>query len=216
MLKVTKPFNELLCILLFSSVSAFSVLGQETPDNQSSLISSETEIDYTELEESLQRKQWLRANEITSNLLLQSADREEQGWIAIIQPKPPEDELVNSLKITTPIKCEDLRIIDDLWKKHSEGKFGFTVQLDVFLETDNVPGRLVDTEAYDKFGDSIGWRNQDGWIQFKYNLNFSSEAPRGHLPNPRPEYQITGGRMNYIALTQTMQDCGMQPVVVSR
>ena len=33
MLKVTKPFNQLLCILVFSGVCAFSVLGQETPDN---------------------------------------------------------------------------------------------------------------------------------------------------------------------------------------
>lgn len=212
MLKVTKPFNELLCILLFSSVSAFSVLGQETPDNQSSLISSKTGIDYTPLEESLQQQQWLRANEITSNLMLQAAKREEQGWIAIGPPANQE----NSLEITIPIECEDLRIIDDLWRKHSQEKFGFTVQLGIFLDTDNVPGRLVDTEAYDKFGEEIGWRNEDGWIQFKYNLNFSLEAPDGHLPNPRPEYQITGGRMNYIALTQTMVKCGMQPVVVSR
>ena len=194
MLKVTKPFNQLLCILVFSGVCAFSVLGQETPDNQSSLISSEG-IDYTPLQEDLQRQQWLRANETTSNLILQSVGRQQQGWMT-------QDDVKK-------FSCEDLKIIDNLWKEYSQGRFGFTVQFPIFVETGNRPGRLVDTEAYDNFGTRIGWRKDGQWVQFKYNLDFSLEAPVGHLPNPRPAYQITGGRLNYTALTQRMVDCGL-------
>lgn len=195
MLNLTKPFNQLVWTLVFSGVSALSVLGQETPDNPSSLLSPETGVDYTPLQENLQRQQWLQANETTTTLMLQSANREQQGWI-------PQDEVKS-------IACWDLRTIDNLWKQYSGGRFGFTVQFPIFVETGNRPGRLVDTEAYDNFGTRIGWRKDGQWIQFKYSLDYSLDAPVGHLPNPRPEYQITGGRLNYTALTQRMVECGL-------
>ncbi|MDJ0728380.1 MAG: GUN4 domain-containing protein [Crocosphaera sp.] len=195
MLNITKRFNQLLWTLLFSGVSALSVLGQETPNNESSLLSPETGIDYTPLQEDLQRQRWLEANETTTTLMLKSVDRQQQGWI------PQED--------VQRIACWDLRTIDDLWRQYSGGRFGFTVQFPIFVETGNRPGRLVDTEAYDNFGTRIGWREDEQWIQFKYSLDYSLDAPVGHLPNPRPEYQITGGRLNYTALTQRMVDCGL-------
>lgn len=195
MLKVTKRCHQLLWTLVFSGVSTLSVLGQETPNNPSSLLSPETGVDYTALQQDLQQEQWLEANETTISLMLQSVGRLQQGWI-------PQEEVKQ-------MACWDLKIIDDLWKQYSGGRFGFTVQFPIFVETGNRPGRLVDTEAYDNFGARIGWRDQDGWIQFKYSLDYSLDAPMGHLPNPRPEYQITGGRLNYTALTQRMVDCGL-------
>ena len=195
MLKVTKPFNQLLWILVFTGVSALSVLGKETPNNQSSLLSTETGIDYTPLQESLQRQRWMQANETTTNLMLQAVNRQEQGWI-------PQQEVKK-------FACWDLKTIDALWKEYSRGKFGFTVQFPIFVETGNRPGRLVDTEAYDNFGTRIGWRKDGQWVQFKFNLDYSLDAPMGHLPNPRQEYQITGGRLNYTALTQRMVECGL-------
>lgn len=195
MLKITKPFNQLLWILVFTGVSALSVLGQETSNNQSSLLSPETGIDYTPLQEYLQRQRWMQANETTTNLMLQAVNRQEQGWI-------PQEEVKT-------FACWDLKTIDALWKEHSQGKFGFTVQFPIFVETGNRPGRLVDTEAYDNFGTRIGWRKDGQWVQFKLNLDYSLDAPMGHLPNPRQEYQITGGRLNYTALTQRMVECGL-------
>ena len=195
MLKVTKRCHQLLWTLVFSGVSTLSVLGQETPNNPSSLLSPETGVDYTPLQQDLQQEQWLQANETTISLMLQSVGRLEQGWI-------PQQEVKQ-------MACWDLKIIDDLWKQYSGGRFGFTVQFPIFVETGNRPGRLVDTEAYDNFGTRIGWRDENGWIQFKYSLDYSLDAPMGHLPNPRPEYQITGGRLNYTALTQRMVDCGL-------
>ncbi len=194
-MKITMPSNQLLWTLAFSWVSMFSVLAQETPNNSPSLSSPETGLDYTPLENKLQQKKWLEANETTISLMLQAVDRDRQGWI------PRED--MGSLP------CWDLKTIDELWKQYSNGKFGFTVQFPIFIETGNRPGRLVDSDAYDNFGSKVGWREDGQWVSFKHNLNYTLDAPVGHLPNPRPEYQITGGRLNYTALTQRMVDCGL-------
>ena len=133
MLNITKPFNKLVWTFLFSTVSAFSGLAQETPNNPSSLLSPETGVDYTPLQEDLQQQRWLQANETTTTLMLQSLNRQEQGWI-------PQEEVKQ-------IACWDLKMIDSLWKQYSQGRFGFTVQFPIFVETGNRPGRLVDTEA---------------------------------------------------------------------
>jgi hypothetical protein len=204
MMNITTLFNKLLCTFLaFSSVSMFSVLvlAQETPNNSSSLVSPDTGIDYTPLQNELKRKQWLEANETTTSLIFKSVNRDRQGWI--------------SREDVEKLSCWDLKTMDELWKQSSDGKFGFTVQFPIFIETGNKPGRLVDSDAYDNFGSKIGWREstQDGqnqqWIAFKYSLNYTLDAPVGHLPNPRPEYQITGGRLNYTALAQRLVDCGL-------
>ncbi|MGB5592892.1 MAG: GUN4 domain-containing protein, partial [Crocosphaera sp.] len=151
--------------------------------------------DYTPLENNLKRKQWLEANETTISLMLQAVNRDQQGWI------PRED--------VEKLSCWDLKTIDELWKQYSNGKFGFTVQFPIFVATGNRPGRLVDTEAYDNFGSQVGWREDGQWVAFKYSLNYTLDAPVGHLPNPRPEYQITGGRLNYTALSQRLVECGL-------
>ncbi len=195
MKKIAKPFNKLLWTLAFSWVSMFSVIAQETPNNNASLLSPETGVDYTPLENNLKRKQWLEANETTISLMLQAVRRDQQGWI------PRED--------MDSFSCWDLKTIDELWKQYSNGKFGFTVQFPIFVATGNRPGRLVDTEAYDNFGSQVGWREDGQWVAFKYSLNYTLDAPVGHLPNPRPEYQITGGRLNYTALSQRLVECGL-------
>ncbi|MDJ0511013.1 MAG: GUN4 domain-containing protein [Crocosphaera sp.] len=195
MLSVTKLFKKQLFTLLLSGVSLFPLVAQEPPSNQWSLLSPETEVDYTPLQEKLQQQRWLDANETTISLMLKAVDRDRQGWI-------PAQDVAN-------LSCWDLQTIDQLWKEYSNGRFGFSVQFPIFVETGNRPGRLVDTEAYDNFGTRIGWRQDGQWIAFKYGLNFSLDAPVGHLPNPRPEYQITGGRLNYTALSQRLVDCGL-------
>ena len=69
------------------------------------------------------------------------------------------------------------------------------MQYPIFVRTGNRPGRLVATESYDAFGDAVGWRepnpdppergSRNQWIIFSGNLNYSLDAPIGHLPNPR-------------------------------
>ena len=183
------------------SQSVFPTVEEERQDNN--LVSPDTGVDYTSLQNLLAKKQWRRANEMTQNLMLKATNRELQGWIS----KQQIEEF----------PCWDLKKIDSLWKKYSDGRFGFSVQYPIFVRTGNRPGRLVATESYDAFGDVVGWRepnpdppergSRNQWIIFSGNLNYSLDAPIGHLPNPRSEYQITGGRLEYTLLTKRMVDC---------
>ncbi|BFM40009.1 periplasmic protein, function unknown [Synechocystis sp. LKSZ1] len=161
--------------------------------SESSLISPETKIDYTPLQVALNNQQFQKANEITHRLLLTAAGRIAQGWF--------RGEDIEKLP------CWDLKTIDTLWKTASKGRFGFSVQYDIFVKTGNRPGRLMAPEAYDKFGEEIGWRQNNQWTIFKQNLNYTLQAPVGHLPNPRDEYQINGGRLEYTGLMGRLQSC---------
>ncbi|MEM8780448.1 MAG: GUN4 domain-containing protein, partial [Cyanobacteria bacterium P01_G01_bin.49] len=102
-----------------------------------------------------------------------------------------------------------LHTTHELGPQYADGKLGFSVQFPLFVEAGNKPGRLLASDAYDNFGTKVGWRKDEQWIQFKQNLDYSLEAPLGHLPNPRSEYEITGGRLNYTALTQRMVECNI-------
>lgn len=176
-----------------------SVLGQSPvrpnspTTNNPPLISNNA--DYTQLRNLLEKQQWRKANELTRDLLLQATNRQEQGWFS------PED--INKLA------CQDLATLDRLWRNYSNNRFGFSVQYGIFVETGNKPGRLLASESYDQFGDRVGWREDNQWISFIENLDYSLNAPVGHLPNPRSEYEITGSRLNFTALTQRLVDCKM-------
>ena len=69
--------------------------------------------------------------------------------------------------------CEPLKAIDGLWVKHSGGKFGFSVQKELYLECGGVPDGKYRREAFSQFFKLSGWRKE-----LRYNL----ESPRGHLP----------------------------------
>ncbi|NJK47428.1 GUN4 domain-containing protein [Candidatus Gracilibacteria bacterium] len=161
--------------------------------NEPDLISPETRINYNSLRQLLETKQWRKANDRTQELMLRATNRKAQGWIST-------QNLEN-------FPCWDLKTIDNLWKKYSQGRFGFSVQFPIFLETGNKPGRLVDVDAYEQFGDRVGWRKQQEWVDFKENLIYNLDAPIGHLPNPRQEYQISGGRLEYVTLSKRMVSC---------
>ncbi|WP_267382738.1 GUN4 domain-containing protein [Cyanobacterium sp. uoEpiScrs1] len=196
---ITDRFPTLLLALVFSCLFLSPVLSENTADNTEIkpnsrfLTSPETGVDYTPLQKRLQRQQWQEANETSTYLILRAVSRDEEGWMS--------DEDVAQLA------CWDLKTLDRLWKEYSQGKFGFSVQFPIFINTGNQPGKLIAGDFYDDFGARVGWRKDGQWIAFKYNLIYNLDAPIGHLPNPRSEYQVTGGRLNYTALTKRMVEC---------
>lgn len=161
--------------------------------SEQSFVSPETKVNYTKLQNLLAQQNWREANNETYSLLLRAANRQRQGWLTIDDVKK--------------LPCWDLTTIDRLWSSYSKGHFGFSPQVKIFLETGNRPGRLVAIEKYQDFGDLVGWRENQDWIIFRENLNFSLDAPVGHLPAPRQEYQISGGRLEYTTLAQRMIEC---------
>jgi hypothetical protein len=91
--------------------------------------------------------------------------------------------------------CDALRMIDQLWVKFSGGKFGFSVQKQIWIE---VGGKLdfgedvrAAEQAYDKMSDRNGWRVNNQYVSYSSIIFDTVRAPVGHLPlgwrrAPRP------------------------------
>ncbi|MEG4055466.1 MULTISPECIES: serine/threonine-protein kinase [unclassified Microcoleus] len=120
-------------------------------------------VDYTRLRDLLAAGKWKEANKETFELMLKAARREDQGWL--------------NRKSIDNFPCDDLRMIDQLWVKYSQGHFGFSVQKKIWLEV----GGKVDEKTEKKLGESVGWRKKGEWLTDD-NLTFNLLAPSGHLP----------------------------------
>ena len=97
-----------------------------------------------------------------------SSDLEKEGWLRI-------EDIDN-------FPCEDLSIIDKLWVKYSNGKFGFSVQKRIYQSFGGT--RSYDEKIWEKFGDKVGWRKGGNWLYYK-DITFDIKAPEGHLPMVR-------------------------------
>jgi len=84
--------------------------------------------------------------------------------------------------------CEPLKAIDGLWVKHSGGKFGFSVQKEMYLECGGIPDGKYYEEVWRKLCQMNGW---DG------SINFDLGSPRGHLPFS-PSSQVGLGKDCYL------------------
>nr|WP_268751078.1 GUN4 domain-containing protein [Cylindrospermopsis raciborskii] len=124
---------------------------------------------YKRLESLLRTQNFREADEETNKVILKVARRERQGWLR------KEDE--------ENFPCKELRTIDQLWLKHSKGKFGISVQQEIYESLDKDPSL---------FGDRVGWRRTGRWLSYK-NINFSQTAPSGHLPFVLPFLFREGG-----------------------
>ncbi len=133
------------------------------------------QVDYTQLRNLLEAGKWKEADEETAKVMLQASGQEERGWL------DKEDmEKIPSI---------DLQTIDQLWLKSSNGKFGFSVQKQIWLSVGGQPG-YDDDEIYKKFGEYVGWyiKDQDKWLLWDEHI-FTLDAPQGHLPRYLPSQQ---------------------------
>ena len=154
-------------------------------------LNSSANMDYSKLRDFLIDEKWLEADKETANLLLKTCNRQKKGWLR------PEADLGN-------FPCQDLHTIDQLWVKLSGGKFGFSVQAEIWERLGN---NFIDTIAFDSprsdmerkqikqvwrnFGEIVGWRINDRWKEVK-ELNFNLKAKTGHLPMPIIHWHFNG------------------------
>ena len=122
-------------------------------------------MDYINLRNLLAAKKWREADEETLRVMLKVAGREEEGWL--------DSESIDKFP------WEDLRTIDQLWVKYSNGRFGFSVQKRIYQSLEGTS--KYNSEVRAAFGDKVGWREKNIWLYYK-DLTFSERAPEAHLP----------------------------------
>lgn len=75
------------------------------------------------------------------------------------------------------------RILDRLWRKHSQNRFGFSIQLSLYQDM----GGNIDTlrgynnEILNRLGDKLGWHQNKRWLDFD-EFDYTGELPVGSLP----------------------------------
>ncbi|MBD2571333.1 GUN4 domain-containing protein [Anabaena lutea FACHB-196] len=141
---------------------------QEVKPAASSLVSLKSAVgmDYRKLQDLLAAGKWKEADEETNRVMLAIAKREFWGFLDV--------ESIDHFP------CEDLRTIDQLWVKYSNGRFGFSVQKRIYQ---GLGGTLLtyNKQIWEKFGDKVGWRLFWSWLGYK-DITFDKAAPEGHLP----------------------------------
>ncbi|MDJ0554138.1 MAG: pentapeptide repeat-containing protein [Microcoleaceae cyanobacterium MO_207.B10] len=108
----------------------------------------------------LAAQKWQEAEVETNTIILKALNREKEGWV---EPKQIEK-----------IPCQDIKSIDKIWLNSSNGKFGLSIQKS-FWESQEI------NQDYGRFANKVGWVINKSWLKFN-DLNFSSNAPSGHLP----------------------------------
>lgn len=130
----------------------------------------------------LSKENFKEADKETARIMLWIA-RQEEGCL-------PEEDIGK-------FPCRDLCTIDQLWLAASGGKFGFSVQKQIWIECGGRPG--ADFGAYDDYGtiekfyEDVGWEVGDSEV---YNLCWDLRGSRGHLPHPLyPFYGRNGAEL---------------------
>ncbi|MFN8992703.1 MAG: GUN4 domain-containing protein, partial [Pseudomonadota bacterium] len=129
-------------------------------------LKSQKYLAYTQLRELLAAGRWKEADAETARLMLQVAGRKGQGWLS-------GEDLKN-------FPSEDLRIINQLWLDYSNGKFGFSIQKEIYQSLGGT--REYNKEIWKRFGERIGWKRGDKWLIYS-DLTYNLDAPLGHLPS---------------------------------
>jgi hypothetical protein len=126
-------------------------------------------MNYRKLRDYLAQGKWKEADEETLRVMLAVAKREKEGWL--------DDKSIDNFP------CADLRTIDQLWVKYSDGKFGFSVQKRIYQGFGGT--KEYNREIWEKFGEKVGWRKGGwGWIRKRSRLiTFDKKgSPEGNLP----------------------------------
>jgi len=124
----------------------------------------------------LEKKEWKAADLETMQVMLQIAKKTKEGWLT-------SKDILN-------ITYEDLKKIDYLWLEASNGKFGYLVQRNIWLEiqakSKNFDGSInYNPSLFLQFADQVGWRVNNNWLMNYDDFDFSLTAPDGHLPTFR-------------------------------
>lgn len=122
---------------------------------------SDRSVDYSPLQLLLAKQDFQMADRITLEKMCELAgpDASRRKWLYFT-------EVDNFPTI-------DLQTINSLWVIHSEGRFGFSVQRELWIGV----GR-----NWERLWPQIGWRSGSTWTRYPNEFTWNLTAPRGHLP----------------------------------
>lgn len=159
--------------------SAQQFLLKSLPDGVVPLVSG-AGVNYAELQQQLARQEFQIADKLTLAKLC------ELAGAAAVKRKWPYFSEIEYLPIP------DLQTIDQLWLAHSEGRFGYSVQRQLWL------GAGKNWEA---LWPKIGWREGKAWTRYPGGFTWDLTAPKGHLPlsNQLRGVQVINSLLNHPA-----------------
>ena len=131
---------------------------------------SEVGIDYQKLQQLLAAGKW------------QEADGETEERMLELMEKKDGFNLFSEKRLN--LNCKDLQTMNQLWNHYSEGKFGFSVQKDIWHKCGG-KSREYNINVYEKFGDRVGWRKGGNWLNYHQLIcdrNLPLDAPDGQFP----------------------------------
>jgi hypothetical protein len=147
------------------------LLQADTPETQTFLqqyfpsgvvpLKSDVKIDYQPLQRLLAEQNFLEADRITLHKMceLSGPAAVKRKWIYFTD--------IESFPVA------DLQTINTLWLVHSEGKFGFSVQRQLWLSVG---------KDWDALWPKIKWKAGKAWTRYPGEFIWDLSAPRGHLP----------------------------------
>jgi hypothetical protein len=122
---------------------------------------SQVNLDYHPLQRLLAQQDFQAADQLTLQKLCELAGpaATQRKWVYFTD--------VEQLPVI------DLQTINALWLVHSEGKFGFSVQRELWLSVG---------KNWEKLWAKIGWKDGINWTRYPQEFTWNLTAPRGHLP----------------------------------
>lgn len=133
---------------------------------------------YKTLHEKLIAQQWFAADKETVTLIA-----------AIARVSDLEDISPRDIR---GYPCGELQVIDQLWTTYSEGRFGFSIQLQIYQALGGTLETTIgeDQTLIERWGAELGWRRGvseqnptgDRWRKCD-ELDFSLNAPKGCHPS---------------------------------
>jgi hypothetical protein len=130
---------------------------------------SSDSIKFGKLQQMLVNQQWQEADLETTRIIIETS-----GHADIDTLSPAEIQ---------KFPCQTLRILDRLWSKYSNGKFGFSVKMRLYEEVGGSDDALrsLDNETMAAMRKKIGMIQNGHLISWEEQI-FSLDAPEGSLP----------------------------------
>ncbi len=124
-------------------------------------LKSDVGVDYSRLQELLAQQEFQQADKLNNEKLCELAGdvAMQRKWVYFTD--------VDRFPIT------DLHTINALWLVHSEGKFGYSVQREIWLGSGKI---------WEKLWTKLDWKNGNTWTRYPQEFTWDLSAPRGHLP----------------------------------